>query len=370
MPAHKGLMIVVAGRDGPIDLLVQRLGGLSGVASVRHVAAPRPAADIAHADMVIDMMGGLAPAYELAMSALGRGTACVSANPLLVSVHGRVLQAAAQGQQAYFGFEAAGFGVPLRDILSTLPVVRMTFAMNTAANQALARMTYRHETLAQVQAHMALQKADMTDWSGKITQARAMAMHAQWHPAWPSRNACVRNGPERVGVDDIKALRPFGLEMVFGAQVAPGRIYTGPMAVAHDSPLVAGRQEDVLLLDMADGQSLLMAQSGGAMAMVSGVLADVQRFMRSRKVLAAPKHAPDMVAVSRYYVQVPYAMREAVLEQVDTVVQDHKSGDGQWQAVVEGSSFADLRAALEDGAVYPLCGEWEAPAQSGLRLVG
>ena len=369
MAPRKGLMVLVAGTCGPAQEMVRALGGMPGIANVRQVAKPSDT-DMIGVDVVLDMMGGVTPAFNAAMMALERGVACVTANPMLLAAHGRVLQAAGQGQQAYFGFEGAGFGLPLADMLAVLPVARISMALNTAANMALARMAFRHETMAQVQAHLNLQKTDMTDWSGKLTQARAIAVHGQWQPNWPKASAQVRYGLENISPADMKAMRAFGLQMVFGADMTHDAIYTGPLAVAADNPLLASG-DDVLVLELEDGNSILLSQPGHEGMVESGMLADVKRFMRSRKVQVPLRHGEVAAReASRCYVQVPYAQREAVLGEVDNILHDTTAGDGLWQAVVEGADCRRLKVVAGEGVAYPLCGVWDVPAHGGLRLVG
>ena len=87
------------------------------------------------ADVVVEATGGLTPAYAVAMAALGRGIPCVTANALLMMVHGKVLTTASRGQHAgLYATAALGAAAPLVGWLRSVPLRGLQIALPTAAN--------------------------------------------------------------------------------------------------------------------------------------------------------------------------------------------------------------------------------------------
>ncbi|MGB5951689.1 MAG: homoserine dehydrogenase, partial [Ornithinimicrobium sp.] len=102
---------------------------VSGIA-VRNVATPRDlgslnsevltedaSAVVDHADIVVEVMGGLEPARSLIVQALTSGTPVVSANKQLIAAEGVALHAAAHQGNTTFDYEAA--------VVAAVPVLRV-----------------------------------------------------------------------------------------------------------------------------------------------------------------------------------------------------------------------------------------------------
>jgi homoserine dehydrogenase len=369
MHIKKALNVLVVGQSAEALAVAEAFGKAQGVGMVRH-AREADARGMAGFDAVVEMVGGVAPAFKVAMDALGQGMSLLTANPLLVAAHGKVLQNAAAGQHAYFGFQAAAFGVPLADVLAVMGLKKATVGWCTVANLALARMAYRNESLAQVSAQLKLQQADMSDWEGKVTQARALALRTLWQAEGLAASKQMRVGVEQVEIADMRRLREFGLQMVFGAEVSVDGLYVGPLAVTPESPLLAAAQQDVFLGEGEAGEIVL---SCGAGVMLGGLLADLRQVVRSAKPAAEgqmavyERRAPEDV---RAYVRIAAESRDVVLAAKPEVVQERLSGDGLWQAVVAVKNLQVLQEVYTAGGmVYPLSGEWQ-PVSTGLRLVG
>lgn len=373
----KGRTIIVAGRGEAARAVVDALSGLEGVGTVRQMADFNPekaAGQLAGAQMLVEMVGGVTPAFHTAMSALGQGVACVTANPLLIASHGRVLQNAAQGQHAYFGFQAAGFGLPVGEMMGALRPSKVTACFVSAASMAIARMTFRNESLAHVSAHLKMMQVDLSDWGGKVTQARAIALRALWLHDELRGTQLRRGGVEQLEPADVRRLREFGLQPVFGAEITETGIMTGPMAVVHGSPLLNTNVQDVLVAETAMGNVVLTHMADETARTVAGVVADVRQFLRSPKpTMMSGVRDFGMKASAepvKAYVRVPFAGREAVLAAKPEIMQERVEGDGLWQAVVAVERLNDIQVGAAGGMVFPVSGEWQAPTPGGLRLVG
>lgn len=378
--ASKMRTVLVAGRNAAATAVVDALATLPGVGCVRQLGeldVNQAARQLAGADALVDMVGGVAPAFTTAMAAMGQGLSVITANPLLMASHGRVLQNAALGQHVFFGFQAAGFGMPVQDVMTALRPSKVTASFTTAASMALARMAFRNETAGTISAYLKFQQVDLSDWGGKVTQARALALRSLWHDEELRGQQLARVGVEAVEPADMRRLREFGLQPVFGAEITENGIYSGPMAVAPDSPLLGAVARDVLVAETAQGEMVLTHSGDEMQRAIGGILADVRQFLR------APKPAMDKGVrdyglrvrgpeAVRAYVRVPYAARELVLAAKPEIMLEKVDGDGLWQAVIGIESLSQLKIGAVGGMVYPLSGSWVAPAagSGGLRLVG
>jgi homoserine dehydrogenase len=113
------------------------------------------------ADVIVEAIGGLSPAREIASTALARGQRVVTANKALLADCGDALLALARSTGAHIDFEAAvGGGVPvvraLRHSLRNVPVRRMRGILNGTVNYILTRIEQGdtfEQALGKAQAH-------------------------------------------------------------------------------------------------------------------------------------------------------------------------------------------------------------------------
>ncbi|TKW60638.1 MAG: hypothetical protein DI628_06990 [Blastochloris viridis] len=380
---HKNRSILVVGRNAQASAVVDALARVPGVGTVRQIPgfdALTDAPKLMGVDTIVEMLGGVAPAFALAMAAMSNGIAFITANPMLMMVHGRVLRNAAQGQQAYLGFQAAGFGVPVAELMGSARPERIVVSFASAASTALNRMVFRGETLAHVSAHLRMQNADLSDWGGKQTLARALALRSLVFDTEIDTTALQRASVEQVESADVKRLRAFGLVPVFGAEIAENEIYAGPMAVAQDSALLQADGADVMVAETTYGDVTLRADSDEVRRVVAGVVADVRTLMRSPKpALPLERQIPltkpqPLGQLEMAYVRIPFAERDKVLAMKPEILQDVMEGDGLWQAVIAVPRVRDIQIGAVGGVVYPLATAWAPQAAAevsrGLRLVG
>jgi len=144
-------------------------------------------------DVIVEVMGGISPARELLLAALGAGKPVITANKALLAAHGSELFAAAEAAGVDVLFEAAVAGGipfirPLRESLLAEPVLRVMGIMNGTTNYILTRMTEAgadySEALAEAQA-LGYAEADPTadveghDAAAKIAIVASIAFGAE-----------------------------------------------------------------------------------------------------------------------------------------------------------------------------------------------
>ena len=96
-------------------------------------------------DLIVEVMGGETPARELIEGAIDRGKGVVTANKLLLAMHGPALIARATERRVDLAFEGAvGGGIPivrtLREALAGDRIERLTAILNGTCNYILTRM--------------------------------------------------------------------------------------------------------------------------------------------------------------------------------------------------------------------------------------
>ena len=106
-------------------------------------------------DIVCELMGGIEPALDLVLGAIGNGKHVVTANKALIALHGNEIFAAAQAQGVMVAFEAAvAGGIPviktLREGLSGNQVEWLAGIINGTCNFILTEMQEHQRELSDV----------------------------------------------------------------------------------------------------------------------------------------------------------------------------------------------------------------------------
>jgi homoserine dehydrogenase len=186
---------------------------------------------------VVEAAGGMAPAFEIAMTALGRGLPVVSASPLLAGVHGQVLLAAARAQGVGLGLSGALLGALPAAALGAWPADEMILLSGGAAARVLSRIADRGQRFEV--AARAESDSDTADLGGKLTLCRALALHGLWRGRWLNPGAARRVEVGQVTVERAAQVRRGGYVWRFGALLRPEEIYVGPLALGAEEPLAA-----------------------------------------------------------------------------------------------------------------------------------
>lgn len=276
--------------------------------AVRDLSRPRPAGfeqveftiDAASVvidpsvDVVVEVMGGLSPARELLLAALGAGKPVVTANKALLAAHGAELFAAADDAGVDLLFEASVAGGipflrPLRESLLAEPVVRVMGIMNGTTNYILTKMSEAgadySEALAEAQA-LGYAEADPTadveghDAAAKIAIVASIAFGAQ---VTSSDVEC--EGIANVTAGDIAFAARHGFTIKLLAIAERFMTETGeelsarvhPCLVPQSHPLAAVRESfnAVFVQGEAVGDLMFYGRGAGGDPTASAVLGDL-----------------------------------------------------------------------------------------------
>ncbi len=284
-------------------------------------------------DLVVELMGGIEPAREYVLRALGAGRHVVSANKQLLSQHGEEVFDAAREGGVQLRFEGAVAGVVpairvMAESLAAAHIERVHGIVNGTTNYILTEMARTGasytEALADAQ-ELGYAEADPTeDVTGKDAAAK-MAILARL-----AFNAAVRldqvsyEGIERLTADDIAYAKDLGLslKLIGSAERINGglAVHVYPAFLYADHPLasVNGAFNAVTIESPAITEITLSGPGAGGIQTASAVLGDVVSAMIPPPSLPAP--AQDIPVVTdtefSFYLHLEVDDRPGVLAQV------------------------------------------------------
>ncbi len=289
------------------------------------------------ADLIVELMGGVEPARDYVLQAMGAGRHVVTANKLLLSQHGEELWGAAREHGVQLRFEAAVAGVVpvirvLQESLAAAHIDRIHGIVNGTTNYILSEMARSGvsyaEALAEAQ-RLGYAEADPTDDVGGRDAAAKMAILARLAFNTPVHLDDVRyEGIEHLTADDMEYARELGLglkligtaERVDGGlsvRVHPAFLYAGHPLASVDGPFNAVTVESDAITEVT-----LSGPGAGGPQTASAVLGDVISAMIPP---ASTPPATDELAIvadveSAFYLYLEVADRPGVLAQVAEIL--------------------------------------------------
>jgi homoserine dehydrogenase len=242
--------------------------------------------------VIVEVAGGLSPAYEVVKAAIRAGKHIVTANKALIATHGRELFALAREHGVAILFEAAvAGGIPL---ISTLQrglqanrIQRIAGIVNGTTNYILSRMEKEQlpfaEALAAAQA-AGYAEADPTDdieGNDVSYKIAILAMLAFQRPV--AVGEIYRQGITQITDLDIRLAADFGyrIKMIGLAQPAGDGerldVRVHPMLIPLDHPLagVDGVNNAIFITGSVVGEIMLFGPGAGRMPTASAVVGDL-----------------------------------------------------------------------------------------------
>jgi len=332
--------------------------GVRDVDAARDVDLPRELLTtdveslILGADIVVELMGGLEPARQYVLQALGSGADVVTGNKALLASHGPELFEAAEQVGAQLYYEAAVAGAipiirPLRDSLAGDRIVRIMGIVNGTTNFILDRMDTDGETLEAALAtatELGYAEADPTADIGGYDAAQKAAILASlaFHTTVPL-SAVHREGITEVTHEQVVAARKAGYVVKIlaicerlvdadGAEGVSARVYPALVPLEHPLAAVHGAKNAVFVEAEAAGDLMFYGAGAGGVETASAVLGDLVSAARRHVIggpgLAESTHADLRVlpigdVVTRYQITLDVADLPGVLAEVAGVLSDH-----------------------------------------------
>jgi homoserine dehydrogenase len=304
--------------------LAKRVGAelqLVGVA-VRDVKAKR-SADISKdllttdaesllsgADIVIELMGGIDPAYDLIKKALNSGADVITANKALIAAKGNELIDLAQQLGAQLYYEAAVGGAipiirPLRESLAGDKINRVMGIVNGTTNYILDQMDTKNvdfqSALKEAQL-LGYAEADPTaDIEGFDAASKAAILASlAFHSDVPVEKV-HREGITSITSDQIQTARQAGYALkllAIGERVDQGlvvRVHPTLIPLSHPLAAVRGAYNAVFVEAESAGRLMFYGAGAGGKQTASAVLGDLvsaaKRHLAGGPGLATSTHA-------------------------------------------------------------------------------
>jgi homoserine dehydrogenase len=256
-------------------------------------------------DLVVEVMGGKAPAGDLVLAALEAGKPVVTANKELIAARGPELIAAAERSGVPLLFEAAvGGGIPIiRPLSETLAgeqVDRVLGIVNGTTNYILTEMAEAGASygaaLAAAQDLGYAEPDPTADVSGADAAAKAAILASLAFGTWIGIDDVYHEGIEAVDTADMAFAAEFGYTVKLIAVCERTRdgvsARVHPALVPNDHPLASIRgATNAVFIEGPSIDSLLFAGPGaGGQPTATAVLGDV--IDAARETLAGAQVAP------------------------------------------------------------------------------
>lgn len=323
------------------DLTRPRGDGLPAELAGRLTTDPVPAWEDPRVAIVVEVMGGLRPAFDWVAEALRRGKRVVTANKDLLATFGPDLFRLAAQHGGSLHFEGSvGGGIPLirtlQEALVGDRVIELFGIVNGTTNFILTRMErdglHLLEALALAQERGFAEADPTNDLAGldsgyklRILAAVAFGLHLP---------------PEVVPIEGIQEISPvdlanarrlgYVLKLLAVARRVGGRVEARvhPAFVPSDHPLAAVSDEfnAVFLRTAACGELMLYGRGAGSLPTGAAVVSDIVDAAlaargRPRPVPTVRPAAPEELVrpgemISQYYVRMQVIDRPGVLAQI------------------------------------------------------
>ncbi len=299
-------------------------------------------------DVVVEFIGGVAPADELVRMALEAGKPVVTANKaLLASSVGVELRSLASGRGVDLLYEAAVAGaIPLvralRESLTGERIRRVMGIVNGTTNFILTKMGEQGadyaDVLAEAQALGYAERDPTADVEGYDAASKAAIIAGVAFGYDVADTAVLREGITGVRAVDVEVAERFGYTIKLLAVVERTAddalsIRVHPAMVARDHPLagVRGAFNAIFIEGDAAGELMLYGQGAGGRPTASAVVGDLIDAVRNRlagTTAPAPgrlpaRLLPDAEVETEYYLSLDVVDRPGVLAAVTAAFGAH-----------------------------------------------
>jgi len=336
-----------------LDLEVRRvavrsLGKRRGFSLAEGMITARPSAVVEDpaVELVVEVMGGRDPAFDLVRRALELGKPVVTANKELIAARGPELLETAARAGVPLLFEAAVGGAipiirPLTETLAGERIERVMGIVNGTTNFILTRMADEGSdftaALAEAQS-LGYAEADPTaDVSGADAAAKASILASLAFATWV--------GPDQVYCEGITGISP--VDLAFAADLGytvrllaiaqrtdggvSARVHPAMVPLEHPLAAIRGATNAILIQGPAVGELLFAGPGAGGEPTATAVLGDVidaARGLRSGsqvtpRISLRPGSVVDAAEVpTRWYLRLEVADKPGVLARIATAFAD------------------------------------------------
>ena len=240
--------------------------------------------------VVVELIGGINPAKEIIMASLEKGKDVVTANKMLLALHGSELFSKARQHGKSISFEASvGGGIPiiaaLRDGFIANRIESIFGIVNGTTNYILTKMAKEHvkysDALAEAQKLGYAEKDPTMDVEGIDSSHKLAILARVGFGVDIDFKSIYHEGISSVDLADIWYAHELGytLKLLAIAKKAENNIElrVHPTLLPHDHPLssVNGVFNAICVKGSAVGETMLYGRGAGQMPTASAVVADL-----------------------------------------------------------------------------------------------
>lgn len=365
---------LLAARASQIEALTGRVPALAGVLT-RSSGSFDELLD--SSELIVELIGGVDPAREYVLTALRAGKHVVTANKLLLSLHGEELFEAARERGAQLRFEASVAGVVpvirvLTESLAGARVERIHGIVNGTTNFVLTEMAKGlsyEQALAEAQRQGYAEADPSEDVSGRDAAAK-MAILARLAFGTSVRlDQVTYEGIEHLKTDDLQYAQELGLglKLIGSAERRDGglsvRVHPAFLYSGHPLASVSGPYNAVTVESHAFTEITMSGPGAGGKETASAVLGDVVSTMLPPSAPLAPLEPLALVedVESAFYIHLEVADRPGVLASVAQVLGEQGASI---KSVVQRGMKENARLVM---VIHPLL---ESRVREALRRIG
>lgn len=311
--------------------------------------------------IIVELIGGINPAYEYVKAALSGKKHVVTANKALIATHGEELEALAEQNGVRLMYEASvGGGIPIintmNDNLSVDEIYEIYGIINGTTNYILTQMTERGMDFDQAVKEaqdLGFAEADpSSDVDGDDAAYKLAILSTIAFEQRINIRDIPKEGITKISKEDISYARELGytVKLLASSSKKDGSIElrVHPALIPDTHPLAAVKNEfnAVFLKGKAVGEIMLYGRGAGSLPTGNAVLSDIAAIVKNMSNAAkAPsvKKSSDCKitnrALKQYYVRLEVVDKPGVLGNIatifgkkgislDSVVQRQKNGGG------------------------------------------
>jgi homoserine dehydrogenase len=265
-------------------------------------------------DLVVELIGGVTIARDLALRALKAGKPVVTANKALLAEHGAELYRAADDHNADLLFEASvAGGIPiiraLREGLLANHIDRMYGILNGTCNYILTRMESDRlpfdQILKEAQAEGYAEAEPGLDIDGWDTAHKAVVLASQAYGRPVAMSDVLVEGIRDMDPVDIEHASRLGYRIKLLAVIKLDggeievRVHPALVPLPHMLASVGGVFNAVVVRGDIVGETLYYGRGAGRLPTASAVIGDIAEAARNLAV-GAPQRVPAFVAHDQY----------------------------------------------------------------------
>lgn len=241
-------------------------------------------------EIVVEVMGGVEPAYTFSKSALQKGKSVVTSNKELVATHGDELLQIAIDNKANYLFEASVAGGipvirPLTKCLAANDISEITGILNGTTNYILSQMKNEgqsfYDALKDAQNKGYAERNPEADVEGYDACRKIAILCSLVYGTKIDYNNIYTEGITKIYPEDIKNIEKMNcaVKLLATSRLENGKINArvSPAIIQQDNPLsnVEGVFNAVLVKGNASGDIMFYGSGAGKLPTASAVVGDV-----------------------------------------------------------------------------------------------